>query len=101
MNKNMFQHKIDGLRSEIERHNRLYFVEDDPEIGDSEYDELMRELAQIEKRQVPRILTHTKLAGGGAQAFRDTYFIKCLSVRRPSGTHVFMHRSATQVRRYT
>ena len=49
MNKNMFQHKIDGLRSEIERHNRLYFVEDDPEIGDSEYDELMRELAQIEK----------------------------------------------------
>jgi len=48
MSKNMFQHKIDGLRSEIERHNRLYFVEDDPEIGDSEYDELMRELAQIE-----------------------------------------------------
>ena len=44
MNKNMFQHRIDELRSEIERHNRLYFVDNDPEIGDREYDELMREL---------------------------------------------------------
>ena len=56
MNKNMFQHKIDGLRSEIERHNRLYFIEDNPEIGDREYDELMRELLQIEKENPELII---------------------------------------------
>ena len=56
MNKNMFQHKIDGLRSEIERHNRLYFIEDNPEIGDREYDELMLELLQIEKENPELII---------------------------------------------
>ena len=56
MSKNMFQHKIDGLRSEIERHNRLYFIEDNPEIGDREYDELMRELLQIEKENPELII---------------------------------------------
>ena len=52
----MFQHKIDGLRSEIERHNRLYFIEDNPEIGDREYDELMLELLQIEKENPQLII---------------------------------------------
>ena len=28
------------LREEIERHNRLYYVFDAPEIGDTEYDRL-------------------------------------------------------------
>ena len=37
------------LRREIERHNRLYYVEDAPEISDTEYDRLFRELQQIEE----------------------------------------------------
>jgi DNA ligase (NAD+) len=36
------------LRGEIERHNRLYYNEDAPEVSDAEYDALMRELQQIE-----------------------------------------------------
>ncbi|HSJ97340.1 MAG TPA: NAD-dependent DNA ligase LigA, partial [Myxococcota bacterium] len=36
------------LRREIERHNRLYYVEDAPEISDAEWDELLRELQQLE-----------------------------------------------------
>lgn len=36
------------LRAEIERHNRLYYVDDKPEISDSEWDKLFRELQQIE-----------------------------------------------------
>ncbi|MGC8741204.1 MAG: NAD-dependent DNA ligase LigA [Candidatus Sumerlaeaceae bacterium] len=38
------------LRSEIERHNRLYYVEARPEISDREYDLLVQELAELEKR---------------------------------------------------
>lgn len=38
------------LRAEIERHNRLYYVEARPEIPDSEYDALYRRLADIEER---------------------------------------------------
>ena len=34
--------------SELERHNRLYYVLDEPEIGDDAYDELLDELRAIE-----------------------------------------------------
>jgi DNA ligase (NAD+) len=36
------------LRQEIERHNRLYYVEDAPEITDAEYDRIFRELVELE-----------------------------------------------------
>lgn len=38
------------LRSEISRHNRLYHTLDSPEIPDSEFDKLYRELHDIEAR---------------------------------------------------
>jgi DNA ligase (NAD+) len=38
------------LRADLERHNRLYYVEDSPEIGDAEYDVLFRELSALEDR---------------------------------------------------
>ena len=37
------------LRSEIERHNRLYYVMDAPEISDADYDVLLRRLMEIEE----------------------------------------------------
>ncbi len=37
-----------ALKAEIERHNRLYYVEAAPEISDFEYDALMRALIQLE-----------------------------------------------------
>lgn len=37
------------LRAEIHRHNRLYHEHDDPEISDSEYDALYRELRELEE----------------------------------------------------
>jgi len=40
--------RIAGLRREIERHNRLYYVEAAPEITDAEYDRLFRELDELE-----------------------------------------------------
>ena len=43
------------LRAEIERHNRLYYVLDGPEISDAEYDALFRRLQELEA-------THPSLA---------------------------------------
>src|SRR5438105_14320144 len=37
------------LRREIERHLRLYHVEDAPEISDAEYDALFQELVKLEQ----------------------------------------------------
>src|SRR5574341_556530 len=48
--------RAEALRREIERHNRLYYVEDAPEITDAEYDSLFRELQQLEA-QHPELLT--------------------------------------------
>jgi DNA ligase (NAD+) len=42
--------RAEALRAEIERHNRLYYVEDRPQIPDSEYDLLFRELQNIEEK---------------------------------------------------
>ncbi|HEX9968248.1 MAG TPA: NAD-dependent DNA ligase LigA, partial [Solirubrobacterales bacterium] len=36
------------LRRELEHHNHRYYVLDDPEIGDDEYDALLDELRAIE-----------------------------------------------------
>jgi DNA ligase (NAD+) len=36
------------LRQELERHNRLYYVLDEPEVGDDTYDALLDELREIE-----------------------------------------------------
>jgi DNA ligase (NAD+) len=36
------------LRQELERHNRLYYVLDEPEVGDDTYDALLDELRAIE-----------------------------------------------------
>ncbi len=44
------------LRETIERHNRLYYVEDAPRISDAEYDRLFRELQALETEH-PELVT--------------------------------------------
>ena len=44
------------LRKEIEKHNRLYYVQDEPSISDAEYDELLNELRAIEAEN-PDLIT--------------------------------------------
>ncbi len=48
--------RIEQLRAEINYHNYRYYVLDSPEISDAEYDELMRELRQLEE-EYPQFLT--------------------------------------------
>jgi DNA ligase (NAD+) len=40
--------RISELRMELDRHNRLYYVENTPEIDDRQYDMLMKELEKLE-----------------------------------------------------
>lgn len=41
--------EIQKLRSELERHNQLYYVNDAPEISDFEYDAMLRRLEELEE----------------------------------------------------
>jgi DNA ligase (NAD+) len=50
------QNRINKLRQEINYHNYLYYILDEPEISDEEYDLLMRELIELENR-FPHMIT--------------------------------------------
>ncbi|MDX9868379.1 MAG: NAD-dependent DNA ligase LigA, partial [Kiritimatiellia bacterium] len=45
----MNRERLERLRAEIRRHDRLYYVEARPEIGDADYDALYRELEALER----------------------------------------------------
>jgi len=48
--------RIEQLRAELRRHNRLYYVEAAPEISDQEYDKLLKELERLEEKH-PDLVT--------------------------------------------
>ena len=50
------QAEVARLRDQIDRHNYRYYVLDDPEVTDAEYDQLMRRLEELE-REHPDLLT--------------------------------------------
>lgn len=58
MNEQQAKAKIGKLREEINFHNYRYYVLDDPVIPDVEYDRLMRELEDLE-RKFPHLVTPT------------------------------------------
>ncbi|MDA8361509.1 MAG: NAD-dependent DNA ligase LigA, partial [Gammaproteobacteria bacterium] len=48
--------RVNALRQQIREHNYLYYVLDNPEITDAEYDALFAELAALE-RDYPQLVT--------------------------------------------
>ncbi|HRR94250.1 MAG TPA: NAD-dependent DNA ligase LigA, partial [Bacteroidales bacterium] len=50
MNLNEAKKRVEALRREINEHNRLYYVLNQPVISDFEYDLLVHELETLEKR---------------------------------------------------
>jgi DNA ligase (NAD+) len=64
--------QVERLREEIRRHERLYYVENRPEVTDADFDRLMRDLAALEERY-PELATPdspTRRVGGApAEAF--------------------------------
>lgn len=67
MDKAKAKNEIATLRTEIERHNRLYYLEAKPEISDFEFDKLLERLIALEK-EFPELLTPdspSQRVGGG------------------------------------
>lgn len=42
------ENRVETLRKELHHHNHRYYVLDDPEVSDAEYDRMMRELIELE-----------------------------------------------------
>ena len=62
------QEKIKKLRETLEYHSRKYYVEDNPEISDFEYDAMMNELIKLEEEnpEYKSPLSPTQRVGGVA-----------------------------------
>ncbi len=50
------QKKIDALRDKIRHHEYLYYVQDDPQLSDAQFDALMNELKRVEAEH-PELIT--------------------------------------------
>ncbi|HSQ90569.1 MAG TPA: NAD-dependent DNA ligase LigA, partial [Nitrospiraceae bacterium] len=48
--------RLIALRNEIRRHDYLYYIKDHPEVSDSHYDQLFRELVELEQAH-PELVT--------------------------------------------
>jgi DNA ligase (NAD+) len=60
--------RLEWLRQELQKHERLYYVEDKPEISDRDYDRITKELEELENK-FPEWVTPdspTKRVGGKA-----------------------------------
>ena len=53
---NAIQKKIDALRENIRYHEHRYYVLDDPEISDLEFDKLLEQLKKLETEN-PELIT--------------------------------------------
>jgi len=71
---NQVRERIEILRREIDRHNYRYHVLDQPEISDAEFDELLRELQQLEEKypQLQDPDSPTRRVGGEPLASFET-----------------------------
>ena len=75
--------RIEDLRKQLNYHNYRYYVLDDPEISDAEYDRMMRELIELET-QYPHLVTidsptqrvgHTPSSGFSQCSIRSLYIV--------------------------
>ncbi len=62
--------RVEALREQIRHHNYRYYVLDDPEIPDAEYDRLLRELQQLEARHPELVTADSPTQRVGAEPVR-------------------------------
>lgn len=76
--------RMEELRREIRRHDRLYYVEAAPEISDLEYDRLMQELEELEAAHPEQVTpdSPTQRVGGEpvSQLDQVTHRVPMLSI---------------------
>jgi len=68
--------RIESIRDQLNYHNVRYYVYDDPEITDSEYDKLLRELQALEKEYPEAITPDSPTQRVGAQPLKSFGEIK-------------------------
>jgi DNA ligase (NAD+) len=82
--------RAEALRAELERHNRLYYIEDNPEISDAEYDSLFHELQQLEEKfhELRTPDSPTQRVGGAAreELVAVRHAVPMLSIRTETDT---------------
>lgn len=65
---------ISGLRDEIRRHDELYYLQENPEISDREYDALLEKLRELESKH-PELITSDsptqRVGGKPAESFPE------------------------------
>src|SRR3972149_5969463 len=68
--------KVEKLREGIEYHNYRYYVLDQPEVSDAEYDRLLRELERLEE-QYPKLRSpNSPTQRGGAPPLEEFEIFK-------------------------
>ena len=82
--------RAEVLRAELERHNRLYYVDDRPEITDEEYDRLFNELRSLEENFVELRTADSptqRVGGAPRQELRPIrHSVPMLSIRTETDT---------------
>lgn len=79
MTKEADQLRIAELRRELARHNRLYYVEAQPEISDRDYDILYRELQDLEARHPDLVSPDSPTQRVGGEPIKQFQRIKHLA----------------------
>jgi DNA ligase (NAD+) len=95
------KNQIEQLRTEIRRHDRLYYVLNQPEISDREYDRLFAELKDLEAKH-PELITHQsptqRVAGeplaGFANVRHDAAMLSIDNTYNPEELRAFDERVA-------
>jgi DNA ligase (NAD+) len=81
ISKNEAEKRIKKLREEIRHHDYLYYVKNEPEISDKEYDKLMKELKDLEEK-FPDLQTDDsptqRVGAGPAEEFEEVKHVKPL-----------------------
>ena len=65
---NSAKERIEELRRQLNYHNHKYYVEDNPEIEDYEYDRMLRELETLEAEH-PQLITPDSPTQRGGRSF--------------------------------
>ena len=68
------KHEIEDLRDQLRHHDELYYVHDNPEIADAEYDALLTRLRELEQQR-PELITPDsptqRVSGRPAEGFSE------------------------------
>ena len=59
------------LREAIRQHNHRYYILDDPEVSDAEYDRLMRELEALEEKHPELVIPDSPTQKVGAEPVEE------------------------------